>query len=54
MTCMNCVSKVKNGLETIDGVDRVEVSLKDSEATIYGEDIDVDKINGKVKQLGFG
>lgn len=34
MTCMGCVNSVKNVLEEISGVSKVEVSLEQAQATI--------------------
>ena len=42
MTCMGCVNSVKNVLEEISGVSKVEVSLEQAQATIL---YDADKTN---------
>ena len=38
MTCMGCVTSVKNVLEKIPGVDSAEVSLDQKQATIQYDD----------------
>lgn len=46
MTCMGCVRSVKNVLEPIPGVSRVDITLENGQVTI-----DYDPANGDVKQF---
>ncbi len=55
MTCMGCVNSVRNVLQEISGVDNVEVSLEQAQATIQ---YDADVINDNafieaIEEAGF-
>lgn len=55
MTCMGCVNSVKNVLEKIPGVDSVEVSLDQKQATIHydGASADMDRFRKAIEDAGF-
>lgn len=55
MTCMGCVNSVKNVLEEISGVGKVEVSLEQAKATILydaGKTND-DQLKEVIEDAGF-
>lgn len=55
MTCMGCVDSVKNVLQEISGVDNVEVSLEQAQASIQ-YDADVTNDNAfieAIEEAGF-
>jgi copper chaperone len=55
MTCMGCVNSVKNILEEIPGVDSVEVSLDQKQATIRYDDAaaNADQFRKAIGDAGF-
>jgi copper chaperone len=55
MTCMGCVTSVKNVLEKIPGVDSVEVSLDQKRATIHYEEAsaNTDQFRKAIGDAGF-
>jgi copper chaperone len=55
MTCMGCVNSVKNVLEKVPGVDSVEVSLDQKQATIQydGASADMDRFRKAIEDAGF-
>ncbi len=55
MTCMGCVNSVKNVLQEISGVDNVEVSLEQAQATIqYDADVTNDNtFIEAIEEAGF-
>lgn len=54
MHCEHCANKVKQSLESIDGVKKVSVSLKDKCATITSkEEIDKKEIEDEITSLDY-
>jgi len=54
MTCMHCVGRVKEALESVSGVTSVEVSLENNSALIsFEEDVSNEKIKGIVSEAGY-
>ncbi|MBN1623108.1 MAG: heavy metal translocating P-type ATPase [Clostridia bacterium] len=53
MSCMHCVGRVKSALESINGVDSVDVSLENNEAIIKGSDIPDEIIRSAVEGQGY-
>ncbi|MBN2882698.1 MAG: heavy-metal-associated domain-containing protein [Clostridia bacterium] len=53
MSCMHCVGRVKSALESINGVDSVDVSLENNEAIIKGSDIPDEIIRSAVEEQGY-
>jgi copper chaperone len=55
MTCTGCVNSVKNVLENIPGVDSVEVSLEQKQATIRYDDAstDFERFRKAIEDAGF-
>lgn len=52
MTCGHCVASVKIALESIPGVDKVDVTLHPGEATIEGS-ADKSALIGAVQKEGY-
>ncbi|HPE81283.1 MAG: heavy metal-associated domain-containing protein [Sedimenticolaceae bacterium] len=52
MTCMHCVSAVKNALEQLPGVKTAEVSLEKAQAVVTGE-ADVQAMLTAIKEEGY-
>lgn len=53
MMCENCVCHVRKALESIEGIDVVDVSLKDNQAKVTGDKINVDEIRKTVSKAGY-
>ena len=54
MMCLHCAGKVKEGLESLDGVKNVEINLKKKTAEIESElPISEAVIKEKVESLGY-
>lgn len=54
MMCDNCAKHVKNAIESIDGVKKCSVSLKDKTAKIVSDKkINNDEIKSKVAEAGY-
>lgn len=55
MTCTGCVNSVKNVLEKVPGVDSVEVSLEQKQATIHydGASADTGRFRKAIEDAGF-
>ncbi len=55
MTCMGCVSSIRNILEKIPGVSGAEVSLEDAQVTIQFDAArtDVDQLKHAIEDAGF-
>lgn len=56
MDCQACVAKTKGVLESVKGVKRAEVSLKENRATIWFEDSEQvrdDKVRKAIRKAGF-
>jgi copper chaperone CopZ len=52
MTCPHCVNNVTKALQAVDGVDKVEVSLKQADAVVSGS-AEVERLIAAVKQAGY-
>lgn len=53
MTCAGCVRSVEKALESVEGVHRADVNLATAEATVEGEQFDVDALLRSVQQAGY-
>lgn len=53
MHCEKCVARVKDALETIDGVTAAEVDLASNSAKVTGE-VDAAAMIAAIEALGFG
>ena len=55
MSCMACVAKVRNTLSDIDGIDDINVSLENNNATFrYNpQKISLDKIEQAIDKIGY-
>ena len=55
MTCMGCVSSIKNVLEKIPGVSHAEVSLEDAQVTIEFDEsrTGIDHFKHTIEDAGF-
>ena len=52
MSCQGCVSSLQKGLEQLEGVEKVEVTLTPGEAVVEGA-IGQDAILTAIDELGF-
>jgi len=53
MSCMHCVNRVKDALEAVAGVSRVDVSLEEKKATVEGERLKEDALKAAVEDAGY-
>ncbi len=53
MTCNHCKMNVEKNLSKLKGVNLAQVNLAQEEVTIEGEGLDLDKIRGKVEDIGY-
>jgi len=53
MTCQHCQMSVKGAIGKVDGVDSVEVDLKNGMAYISGDNIAFDSLKGAVAAIGY-
>jgi len=54
MSCQHCVMAVSRALQTIDGVDRVQVSLEKGEAAFEeATPVDMAVIAEKIRKAGY-
>lgn len=53
MTCQNCVRHVREALESAPGVEKVNVSLEPSLATVEGENLQVSALVASVTKAGY-
>ena len=53
MTCGGCVKTLTSSLESVDGVERVDVVLDTGRAEIYGVRLDRDALEHAVQKVGF-
>lgn len=53
MTCNHCRMTVENNISAMEGVEEVSVDLQSGEVRIGGNDINIQKIALRVKELGY-
>ena len=53
MTCNHCKESVESNLNSIYGIEQVNVDLANSRAVIKGENIDLKKIKSCINSLGY-
>lgn len=53
MHCIHCVGAVKNALEELAGVTKVDVSLENGEATIEAADVSDAALQEAIEDIGF-
>jgi copper chaperone len=53
MMCGGCVSKVQSALESLDGVDSVDVNLKKGTATVMHQGLSDESLIIAVVDVGF-
>ncbi|TSA34792.1 MAG: heavy metal-associated domain-containing protein [Porphyromonadaceae bacterium] len=53
MTCNHCRTTVENNISAIKGVEEVTVDLQSGKVKIGGNDVNIDKIAARVKELGY-
>lgn len=54
MKCSGCANRVKNALEDIKGIKKVDVNLEEKMATItYKKELDDSIIKASIERLGF-
>jgi len=53
MTCNHCKATVENNLSALDGVEEVAVDLTTGAVRIGGNDVNIEKVATRVKELGY-
>jgi uncharacterized membrane protein YraQ (UPF0718 family)/copper chaperone CopZ len=53
MTCHHCKATVENNLAALDGIEHAEANLVTEKVGISGENIDMEKVRGKIESLGY-
>ncbi len=54
MVCGGCENRVKNALQTLDGVNSVEASHENGIVKVnFDDSVDVNKIKEKIEDIGF-
>lgn len=54
MVCVGCENRVKNALQTLDGVNSVEASHENGIVKVnFDDSVDVNKIKEKIEDIGF-
>ena len=53
MTCGGCVKRLTTKLETVTGVEVVEVTLEPGKAAVYGADLNRDLLKNAIREAGF-
>ena len=55
MSCMACVAKVKKTISNLNGISKIEVSLKDKNASIRydSNNISLDTIKHSIDKIGY-
>ena len=53
MTCGGCVKRLTSQLETVAGVEAVEVTLSPGKAAVYGADLNRDLLQHAIRDAGF-
>lgn len=55
MSCQGCVSSITGALQKINGVESVQVQLKEGRAVVDHDDakVSADNIAAKIEELGF-
>ena len=53
MTCNHCESTVENNIRSLEGIENAKADLVSERVTVSGENIDLERIRGKVESLGY-
>lgn len=53
MMCKHCAAHVEEALNNVDGVKKAKVSLKDNEATVKAEKVEIDTLIKAVEEAGY-
>lgn len=51
--CMGCVSAIQDGLNTLPGVEKVDVDLETKQVTVSGHGLSQELITDKITALGY-
>lgn len=51
--CGGCVSTIENGLKSLPGVDRVEVSIDGGKVSVTGSALSREQLAAKLQELGY-
>ena len=51
--CGGCVSNIENGLKQLPGIADVEVVIESGRVSVRGEELDRNRIAGKLTELGY-
>lgn len=53
MSCQHCVARVDKALSSVDGVDKVKVSLEEARAEVEGSGLDPQTLIKAVVEAGY-
>ena len=54
MTCMNCVMRITNAVDELDGVINVDVNLREETVTVtHEEELDIERIKEVIVAIGY-
>ena len=53
MMCEGCENRIQNSLENIEGIKNVVANHKEKTVTIFGKNVDIDKVKEKIEDIGF-
>ncbi|MDH3327563.1 MAG: heavy-metal-associated domain-containing protein [Gammaproteobacteria bacterium] len=51
--CGGCVSNIENGLQDVEGIDAVSVTIDGGKVSITGTNLNRDAISNKLIELGY-
>ena len=51
--CGGCVAAISNGLQQLDGIDQVDVSIDGGIVDIHGEAINEEQVTATLAELGY-
>lgn len=53
MMCEGCENRIQNSLKSIEGIKEVKANHKEKTVTIVGENVDINKVKERIKDIGF-
>lgn len=53
MSCSHCEARVKNGLESMEGITNVEADNKSETVKIAGTNIDLEEVKETINHMGY-
>jgi len=54
LTCAGCAAKLRGALEKVEGVEKVEITLKTGEAVAFGKSLDTEILERTILITGYG